>query len=362
MTSPPGRRRIYLIGPLLVVIILLALYGLFHLQSSTEPTPTPPISAASDGRISVYFTDPTGPSASTLRGGPDAALAMAIDSARYSVDVAIYRLDLWSIRDALIRAHKRGVAVRVITDSDHEDEAEIADLKAAGILVIDDRREPLMHHKFAVIDGIDVWTGSMNFTVSGAYRNNNNLIRIHSSRVGQDYTHEFEEMFLEQRFGALSEADTPYPVVTIDGTQVEVYFSPDDGVEDRIDEVLRRAAKSIDFIVYSFTSDVLSETMLARARAGVEVRGVIERDQASNPGGDYERLHRAGLDVRLDSNPRNMHHKVIIVDDSIVITGSYNFSRSAEEHNDENVLILYDVRVSEEYLLEFKRIFENAIP
>jgi phosphatidylserine/phosphatidylglycerophosphate/cardiolipin synthase-like enzyme len=362
MISPPGRRRVYIIGPLLVVVILLALYVVFHLQSSTEPTPTPLINAADEGRFSVYFTEPTSPSASSLRGGADAALAEAIDSARYSVDVAIYRLDLWSIRDALIRAHRRGIEVRVITDSDHGDEAEILDLKAAGILVLDDQREPLMHHKFVVIDGIDVWTGSMNFTVSGAYRNNNNMIRIRSSRVGQDYTHEFEEMFLEERFGALSEADTPYPVLTIDGIQVEVYFSPDDDVEDRIDEVLRRAAKSIDFMVYTLTSDVLSETILARARAGVEVRGVVERDQASNPGSDYERLRRAGLDVRLDSNPHNMHHKVIIIDDSIVITGSYNFSRSAEEHNDENVLILYDVKVSEDYLLEFKQIFENAIP
>ncbi len=167
-------------------------------------------------------------------------------------------------------------------------------------------------------------------------------------------------MYLEERFGALSEADTPYPVVTIDGIQVEVYFSPDDDVEDHIDEILRRAEKSIDFMVYSFTSDVLSETMLARAKTGVQVRGVMEKDQASNPGSDNERLRNAGLDVRLDGNPRNMHHKVIIIDDSIVITGSYNFSRSAEEHNDENVVILYDV--SEKYLLEFNRIFENAIP
>lgn len=356
------RRWITSIIPILVVIVLLGLYSIFYFQTRHESSPHPSETISNMGWYAIYFTDPTSPSASSLRGGPDAALAEAIDSARYSVDVAIYRLDLWSIRDALIRAHKRGVAVRVITDSDHEDEAEIVDLKAAGILVIDDQRESLMHHKFVVIDGIDVWTGSMNFTVNGAYRNNNNLIRIRSSRVGQDYTHEFEEMFLEDRFGALSEADTPYPKLTIDGIQVEVYFSPDDDVEDRIVEVLRGAEKSIDFMVYTFTSDVLSETMLARARAGVEVRGVIERDQASNPGSDYERFRQAGLDVHLDSNLRNMHHKVIIIDDSIVVTGSYNFSRNAEEHNDENVLILYDVRVCKEYLLEFKRIFENAIP
>ncbi|KPK88431.1 MAG: hypothetical protein AMJ88_19030, partial [Anaerolineae bacterium SM23_ 63] len=262
----------------------------------------------------------------------------------------------------LIRAHMRGVRVRVVTDSDHEDEAEIVDLRGVGILVIGDQREPLMHHKFIVIDGVEVWTGSMNYTVSGAYRNNNNLIRIRSSRVGQDYTREFEEMFLEDRFGALSETDTPYPVLTIDGIQVEVYFSPDDGVEDRIVDVLRGAEESIDFMVYTFTSDALAEVILERAKGGVDVRGVIEKDQASNPGSDYERLRQAGLDVRLDSNPRNMHHKVIIIDGSIVITGSFNFSRSAEEHNDENILILYDVGVSQEYLLEFKRIFEIASP
>lgn len=356
------QRWITLIIPFLVVIVLIGLYFIFYFQTRHESSPHPSETVSNAGWYAIYFTEPTSPSASSLRGGADAALAEAIDSARYSVDVAIYRLDLWSIRDALIRAHRRGVEVRVITDSDHGDEAEILDLKAAGILVLDDQREPLMHHKFVVIDGIDVWTGSMNFTVSGAYRNNNNMIRIRSSRVGRDYTHEFEEMFLEKRFGALSEADTPYPVLTIDGIQVEVYFSPDDDVEDRIDEILRRAAKSIDFMVYTLTSDVLSETILARARAGVEVRGVVEWDQASNPGSDYERLRQAGLDVRLDSNPHNMHHKVIIIDDSIVITGSYNFSRSAEEHNDENVLILYDVKVSEDYLLEFKQIFENAIP
>lgn len=356
------RRQIISIIPFLVVFALIGLYAIFHFQARQEQHPHPSETVSSAGWYVIYFTDPTGPNTSTLRGGPDAALAEAIDAAQYSVDVAIYRLDLWSIRDALTRAHKRGVEVRVITDSEHVDEAEILDLEAAGILVVDDQRDPLMHHKFAVIDGIDVWTGSMNFTVSGAYRNNNNLIRIRSSRVGQDYTQEFEEMFLEDRFGALSEADTPYPKLTIDGIQVEVYFSPDDGVEDRIDEILRQAEKSIVFMVYSFTSDVLSETMLARARAGVEVRGVIERDQASNPGSDYMRFRQAGLDVRLDNNPRNMHHKVIIIDDSIVITGSYNFSRSAEEHNDENVLILYDVKLSEKYLLEFKSIFENAIP
>jgi phosphatidylserine/phosphatidylglycerophosphate/cardiolipin synthase-like enzyme len=89
---------------------------------------------------------------------------------------------------------------------------------------------------------------------------------------------------------------------------------------------------------------------------------VLENSQVSNPGSEFDRLRQVGIEVRLDSNPHTMHHKVIVIDEAIVITGSYNFSSSAEKHNDENVLILYDVAISAEYLLEFNRIFEAASP
>ena len=355
-------RKLFLLAGILVVLFLLALYALFHIQSLPKPTPIPSEAVSSGGWHTVYFTDPTDPSASTFRGGPDSNLVKDIDEARYSVDIAIYRLDLWSVRDALIRAHRRGVTVRMVTESDNILEAEVEDLEAAGIPVLGDRREHLMHHKFVVIDGLVVWTGSMNFTVSGAYRNNNNLIRIRSNRVAQNYAREFEEMFVEDRFGALSKSNTPYPKVTIDGVPIEIYFSPDDGVAARLSDIMRNATSSIDFLVYTFTSDLLAEVMLARAQTGVVVRGVMERGQASNPGSEYERMRNAGLDIRLDSNPGNMHHKVIIVDGVLVITGSYNFSHAAEESNDENVLILYDVDVGTEYLLEFERVFEAAEP
>lgn len=357
-----GYYKLISLAGILVVILLLALYALFHIQSLPKPTPIPTEVPPGGGWYAVYFTDPMDPSTSTLRGGPDSNLVKDIDEAQYSVDIAIYRLDLWSVRDALIRAHRRGVTVRMVIESDHILEAEIKDLEAAGIPVVGDRREPLMHHKFVVIDGLVVWTGSMNFTVSGAYRSNNNLICIRSSRVAQNYTREFEEMFIEGRFGALSKPNTPSPKVTADGVLIETYFSPDDGVATRLVDVLRDATSSIDFLVYTFTSDILAEVMIARAQTGVVVRGVMERGQASNPGSEYERLRNAGLDVRLDNNPGNMHHKVIIVDGILVITGSYNFSHTAEESNDENVLILYDVDVGTKYLQEFEDIFEAATP
>ena len=347
---------------LITLLILLGLFVVFQwLQRENPPTPVEEV-ATDDVWYSIYFSDPSNPSAESLQGGPDANLADALDAARYSIDVAVYRLDLWSLRDALKRAHRRGVSVRVITESNHEGEPEIESLRTAGIPVQSDQREHLMHHKFVVIDRLEVWTGSMNFTMNGAYRNDNNLLRIRSRRVAEDYTREFEEMFLEDRYGGLSLADTPYPVVSIDGTQVEVYFSPDDHVADHILRVIKEADHSIDFLAYTLTHDAITEALLARSGHGVDVRGVLEAGQASAAGGDYTRLLEAGLDLRLDTSPGRMHHKVIIIDEETVVTGSFNFTRTAELDNDENILIVHDVDLTNQFLIEFERIFEMASP
>lgn len=217
-----------------------------------------------------------------------------------------------------------------------------------------------MHHKFAVIDQLDVWSGSMNYTVSGAYRNDNNLIHIRSSKLAQSYTREFEEMFLDDRFGALSETNTPYPRVNINEIEVEVYFSPDDHVLQRLLSLVATAEESIEFLAFVFTSDPLAEALIAREGDGVRVRGVIERGQVNSSGSEVGRLLLAGLDLRLDANQYKMHHKVILIDGETVVTGSYNFSRNAEEKNDENVLILHSDVITQQYLLEFERIYLAA--
>ncbi len=356
--SPP---RLTSLGAVVVVVILGAAYYLFRGQQLIEPAPIAEAPAGGTGFL-VFFTEPGSDTAETLRGGPDESLAAAIDGAQRSVDVAIFLFDLWSVRDALIRAHERGVEVRVVTDSDEILEPEMQALIDAGIEVLGDRREPLMHHKFVVIDGFEVWTGSMNFTVAGAYRNNNNLLRVRSSRFATNFQTEFDEMFVEDRFGALSRADTPNPRLLIEAIPVEVYFSPDDGVQARIVELIRNARESVEFMAFAFTADPIAEAMLERAAAGVNVRGVVETSQASGQGSEYDRLRAAGIDVRLDANPRNMHHKVILIDGRIVITGSYNFSRSAEEKNDENLIVLQHPELAERYRQEFLRLFTAAAP
>jgi phosphatidylserine/phosphatidylglycerophosphate/cardiolipin synthase-like enzyme len=201
----------------------------------------------------------------------------------------------------------------------------------------------------------------MNFTTSGAYRSDNNLIRIRSTELAEDYLVEFDEMFVDRQFGSNSPTNTPHPLVTVEGTQIEVYFSPDDGTMERVIDLVHKAQDKVTFMAYSFTDDDLALAMIYKFNSGVSVFGVLDKSQAlSNIGGEYDHLLENGIDVRLDGNPNSMHHKVILIDDRIVVTGSYNFSQSAKTRNDENTLIIHSSAIAEIYRREFERVWSLA--
>jgi len=309
----------------------------------------------------VYFTEPFSSLASQKTGGPDGPLVEAIDAARLSVDVAVYSLSLNSIRDALIHAYQRGVRVRMVMESDNMDRSDPQALEDAGIPMLGDRREGLMHDKFVVIDNSEVWGGSMNFTDSGGYADNNNLIRIRSVKMAENYTREFEEMFVDDKFGPDVVAETPNPRVTMDDTPIDVYFSPDDNVQANFVELVNNAKESIYFIAFSFTSDEIGEAVRARAQDGVTVAGVMETEQVnSNIGTEFDPFKQAGLDVLRDGNEGQMHHKVMIIDENIVIFGSYNFTNSADTKNDENLIVIYSEEIAAQFMAEFQRVYSQA--
>jgi phosphatidylserine/phosphatidylglycerophosphate/cardiolipin synthase-like enzyme len=346
--------------PLLLLFVLVSSSCGSTLQQPTTLTPSV-TSTTGTGWYAVYFTNPGAPNASSYRGGPDEALASAIDQARVSVDAAIYDLNLWSIRDALVAAHRRGIMVRLVTESDNLDEMEVQELIEVGIQVQGDRHEGLMHHKFVVIDRSELWTGSLNFTTGGSYLNNNNLICIRSTRLAEDYTQEFEQMFIDDHFGREKSTQTPYPSLTVNDSLIEVYFSPEDGTLEHILNAVNQAQESIYFMAYSFTSDELSSALIERANSGVTVQGVFDKDQyRSNSGTEFDNLLNSGINVDLDGNPRLMHHKVIIIDQQVVITGSYNFSNNAEYNNDENTLIIHNQDIVAQYLAEFQAVYQLA--
>ena len=309
----------------------------------------------------LYFTNPASPISPQGTGGVDGPLVEAIDAARLSIDVAAYSLSLNSVRNALIRAHDRGATVRVVMESSNMDRSDPEILIEAGIPVIGDNRDGLMHDKFIILDKSEVWLGSMNFTDGGAYEDNNNLIRIRSTKIAENYLKEFEEMFLENKFGEEVVPETPNPTLTIEGTRIDTFFSPDDGVLAALVPVLESARQSIYFLAYSFTSNQLGEIIRQKAEADVTVAGVMDDEQVkSNQGTEYDPFRQADLDVRIDGIDGLMHHKVLIIDGQIVVLGSYNFSQSAEERNDETLLIIYDPVIAEQFLFEFQRVHEQA--
>ena len=354
MTIP--RRQVSRILMLLLLLYAAALVFRIDLPSQRAPEQA----AQPAGWYAAYFTNPQFGAGANLSGGPDEVLAAAIDAAGQSVDLAVYELDLWSVGDALLRAHSRGVAVRLVTESDNLGGAEVQSLAAAGIQVRGDGRDPLMHDKFVIIDEAEVWTGSMNLTVGSAYHANNNLLRVRSPWLAEQYRREFEEMFVLDLFGALSLPGLSIPASQIECVPVEVRFSPDDRVAERIVELIGGAQRSIQIMAYNLTLDEISDAILERAQAGVVVQGVFDEGQAKNQGSDVERLAQAGLDIWLDGSPGLMHHKVIVIDGELLITGSYNFSRSAEERNDENMLFLSSPELADQYRLEFERVLVEA--
>lgn len=362
--------------PILLLISLLSACGQATLTpnptatpaSLLTPTPTPgakltPIELGAGYGVKgpwfeLYFTDPTNPLSPQGTGGVDGPLVKVIDNAKLSIDVAAYSLSLNSVRFALINAHKRGVQVRMVMESGNMDRSDPRALIEAGIPIVGDNSDGLMHDKFMVIDRSEVWLGSMNFTDSGTYDDNNHLMRILSTKIAANFTTEFEEMFNDKLFGPNIRTQTPNPSITLDGTKIETYFSPDDGVLNALAPVVNSAEESLYFLAFSFTSNDLGDIVRAKDAAGLTVRGVMEDEQVkSNQGTEYDPFKQAGLNVRIDGLDGQMHHKVFIIDEKIVVLGSYNFSQAAETRNDENLLIIYNEDIAEQFLLEFERIW-----
>ncbi|MFN2108839.1 MAG: phospholipase D-like domain-containing protein [Anaerolineae bacterium] len=359
-TSTQGKKRSFgwkeLLISLFMLIVAWAGADLLGFGGSSKP-----VEVFEGADIQVLFTTPRYPDQATdHQGGIDERLAAAIDSAQTSVDVAAFDLDLPSVTDALVRAHQRGVRVRLVTDSDYAESLGPTSLLQAQAPVVFDSAEPFMHDKFVIIDGEQVWAGSWNLTTNGTYRNNNNVIIADSKLLAENYTTEFEEMFVQKQFGSSSPDDTPQPQVEINGVQVENIFESEGDARTRMIRLIKDAKSSLDVMAFVFTDDDIASAIVARHRAGVPVRIVVETRNLDTTGSDVAAFQQAGIDILPDGNPYMMHHKVIIIDQAIVVTGSYNFSSNAANYNDENVLILHDAGIAGQYTAEFERVYAQA--
>ncbi len=251
-------------------------------------------------------------------------------------------------------------------DLDYEVLEQLLDDKEAEVLVFEDYYEGfgteikaphggLMHNKFCILDEKTVITGSTNPTDNGINKNDNNLVVIEGAYLAQNYLDEFEEL------QGKKEKKVKYEKIThFDGDNefiIENYFCPEDDCEEEVLKELDKTKNTIQFMTFSFTSDPIGEMLIEKHAEGVEVKGVFEKRQESRYS-EYGKLDDAGLDVRFDSNPATMHHKVFIIDEETVIFGSYNPSKNGNTRNDENVLIIHDKEVAEGFSAEFSRVWE----
>lgn len=354
-----------------ILLVALLSVGVFYAIRSWKGTPTvghdsPAATSREttsehrvDGPLQIYFSH-------TYRNDPelpkndedniDRHLETFIDDARVALDAAIFQLGSQRIAMALIRAHKRGVQVRVVSDADFMHDREMEQLVDAGIPIRFDQRSALMHNKFFVADGMRVWTGSYNATDNCSFRNNNNAVQIASRDLAENYELEFDEMFLDGKFGPRSPSLLPHNPVKVGSADVYSYFAPEDDVPAKIVRIVRTARRSIHLMAFSFSDQEIGLAMIKAAGDGVDVEGVIETVGSRGPRSQAARFDSSGIQLLRDGNNRLMHHKVIIVDGLWTITGSYNFTASAASSNDENLLIIKSPDVARVFEAEYRRI------
>lgn len=269
-----------------------------------------------------------------------------INSSNKYVHCALFDIGLEELADIL--NEKNALVVIDNTNTVHLEKIN----KTINNLKIDTSWQ-LSHNKFCIIDGKAVWTGSFNPTERGNFKNNNNALLIYSKQLAENYENEFQELW-NGNFGRGEETENK--IIHYNNVKIENYFCPEDWCANRVMEALNKANKSIYFMTFSFTHSAIGDLLVKKINKGVEAKGVFEKSQR-NRWTQFDKLLNASADVKWDNNSANMHHKVFIIDEEIVITGSFNPSISGDTKNDENVLIIHDKEIAEKYLEEFESVY-----
>lgn len=344
----------------------------------------------SSGDIKIYFNRTVNTNfansadnhAVQLTNAIDDTLVAYIGRAQHSIDLMIYNLDNSSstadIAGALNQAFLNGIAVRVIYNEDTQN-AGIAQLNPNIPSVMSPfpqfpNGHGIMHNKILIIDAFSsnanrpiVWTGSTNFTVQQINTDPNNVIIIQDQSLAKAYTLEFEEMWgsnnlspnlANSRFGPFKKDNTPH-YFNIGGRKVECYFSPSDKVNARIIQAMNDATFDIHVNTMLITRTDIGNAMQAAHNRGVQLRVLVDSPSSTSIYSDiafwlnWRLMNYAAL-----PQSGTLHHKLMFVNayggiDPYVLTGSHNWSTSAETRNDENTLVIYDEDIVNQYLQEF---------
>ena len=135
------------------------------------------------------------------------------------------------------------------------------------------------------------------------------------------------------------------------------FFSPGDQCRDVIIDHVTRAIQRINICVFTISDDSISSAILTAHKKGVKIQVITDNDKSLDEGSDVERIAREGVAVRMDQTSNHMHHKFMVVDNQILITGSYNWTMSAARYNYENILVTTEAGVVKSFLQEFNQLW-----
>ena len=318
------------------------------------------------GNIELYM----GPS---QVGGKDnllSAIVEFIDGAKKRLFIAVQELDSRPIVEAIIRARQRKVLVKLVIEADylraktalqnpfmaggpHESNRILHDaVLRAKIKVNSDFNPKIFHQKFIVRDSKSVLTGSTNFTDTGTSANLNHIVIIHDEAIAKIYNKEFREI-QQGHFGKLNEGHDPKPKeVMVSNVRVKTLFAPDHNPEMEIMKQIAKAKTRVDFAIFTFAeSSGIDDQLILAKQAGITVRGALFKSQANQKWSAKEMLKNAGLELYLvprsglpSPRPRKLHHKLMVIDEQLIIAGSFNYTGPANKLNDENMIIIGDLK------------------
>ena len=321
-------------------------------------------------------------------GGPDNLLdpiIKFIDGAQKRLLIAVQELDTEPIAQAIVRAKQRGVLVKVVLEADyliakrarehpfkpggsHEINRTLHNaILRAKIKVNSDFNPKIFHQKFMIRDRESVLTGSTNFTETGTTKNLNHIIIIHDKGIAKIYEKEYKEI-QQGHFGKLNEGhdETPKEVM-VSNVRVKTLFAPDHNPEMEIMKQIAKAKKRVDFAIFTFSKSSGIDDQLSMAnKAGIKIRGALHVSQANQKWSAKGTLRGAEIELYLvpktnlaSGVPKlgKLHHKLMVIDEQLVIGGSFNYTGPANKTNDENILIIGDLETENEQSKKRQKIF-----
>ena len=304
-------------------------------------------------------------------GAPDDLEQVIVDfisGAKKRLEIAVQELESDTIARAIVQARQRKVLVKLVVEQDylragtasrnpwqpgggHETNRTVHNvILRANIDVKVDYNSSIFHQKFIVRDGTAVLTGSTNFTPSGTHKNLNHVIIINDETVAKIYSREFREI-QRGHFGKYNEGHDRAPAdITVSGIPVRICFAPDHNPEMEIMKQMLKAQQRIDFAIFTFAkSSGIDDAMSRLHDLGIQIRGAFDRTQGGHEWSAIRTLKKKGVQlfgVSKSSKVGKLHHKLMVVDEQLVVGGSFNYTGPANRLNDENIIILGDLETT----------------